>query len=63
MSENDLIKYVLENAANPTISTDTGMEAAREIAGKAKSEGIECALAGGIAMHLYGSPRLTKDVI
>jgi hypothetical protein len=57
MSESDyqrLVEYVLQNAAQPMIATDTGIEAAQEE--------IEWALAGGLAMHLYGSPRLTKDV-
>jgi hypothetical protein len=65
MSENDyqeLIGKVLQNAANPTISTDTGVEAAQQIGQLADREKIEWALAGGLAMHLYGSPRHTKDV-
>ena len=65
MSENDyhqLIERVLQNAANPTISTDTGVEAAQQIGLLATKEEIEWALAGGLAMHLYGSPRNTKDV-
>ena len=65
MSENDyqeLIGKVLQNVANPTISTDTGVEAAQQIGQLADREEIEWALAGGLAMHLYGSPRHTKDV-
>jgi hypothetical protein len=65
MSENDyqeLIGKVLQNVANPTISTDTGVEAAQQIGQIADREEIEWALAGGLAMHLYGSPRHTKDV-
>jgi hypothetical protein len=65
MSENDyeeLIKRVMQNVANPTISTDTGLEAAQEVAALAAQEEIAWAIAGGLAMHLYGSPRLTKDV-
>lgn len=65
MSENDyqeLIGRVLQNVANPTISTDTGVEAAQQIGQLANQEEIEWALAGGLAMHLYGSPRHTKDV-
>lgn len=57
-----LVERMLENAAHPTISTDTGLEAAQQIGQLASQEEIEWALAGGIAMHLYGSPRLTKDV-
>ena len=65
MSETEykqLIERVLHNVDNPTISTDTGVEAAHKIGQLATQEEIEWALAGGLAMHLYGSPRHTKDV-
>jgi hypothetical protein len=65
MSESDykeLVERMLENVASPTISTDTGVEAAQKIGRLADQEEIEWAVAGGIAMYLYGSPRLTKDV-
>ncbi|MBK7995014.1 MAG: hypothetical protein IPK14_17005 [Blastocatellia bacterium] len=57
-----LIERVLQNVANPTISTDVGVEAAQQVGKLANQEEINWALAGGLAMHLYGSPRLTKDV-
>lgn len=62
MSENEIIERVKKNVENPTISTDTGLEATQEIGEIAEKEDIEWALVGGIAMYLYGSPRLTKDV-
>lgn len=65
MSESEyqeLVKRVMQNVANPTISTDTGLEAAQEVAAIAAREEIEGAIAGELAMHLYGSSRLTKDV-
>lgn len=62
MSEKDLIEKVEQNIKSPTISTDTGLEAAQEIGKTADFENVEWALVGGIAMYLYGSPRLTKDV-
>ncbi len=65
MSENDyqqLIDRMVQNVASPTISTDTGIEAVQQIAQRAALEEIEWAVAGGLAMHIYGSPRLTKDV-
>ncbi len=62
MSEEELIERVKKNVESPTISTDTGLKAAKEIGAIANSEEIEWALVGGIAMYLYGSPRLTKDV-
>lgn len=62
MSENEIIELVKKNVENPTISTDTGLEAAQKIGKIAEGEKVDWALAGGVAMYLYGSPRLTKDV-
>ena len=62
MSENEIIERVQKNVEAPTVSSDTGLEAARELGKIAETEQIEWAIAGGIAMYLYGSPRLTKDV-
>ena len=65
MSEDDykqLVERVLQDTANLMIATDTGIEAAQKAGQLAAQEEIEWALAGGLAMHLYGSPRLTKDV-
>ncbi len=62
MSDNEIIERVQKNVESPTISTDTGLEAARKIGKIAEGENVEWALVGGIAMYLYGSPRLTKDV-
>jgi hypothetical protein len=62
MSDDELIERVRKNVESPTISTDVGLEAAQKIGETATSENVSWALAGGIAMYLYGSPRLTKDV-
>ena len=65
MSENEyqrLISRMLENTAVPMISSDTGMEAAQQMGQLATQEEIEWAVAGGLAMYIYGSPRMTKDV-
>lgn len=63
MSEKELIEYIEQNLENsPMIDTETGISAIRELAEIAEKEKVEWALAGGIALHLYGSPRLTKDV-
>jgi hypothetical protein len=65
MSENDyqqLVERMLENVASPMISSDTGVEAAQKIGQLAAREAVEYAIAGGLAMYFYGSPRLTKDV-
>ncbi len=63
MSEKELIEYIENNLENsPMIDTETGISAVKKLAEIAAKENIEWALAGGIAMHLYGSPRMTKDV-
>lgn len=65
MSENEykkLVERILENTSVPMISSDTGMEAAKQIGEIAAQEEIEWAVAGGLAMYIYGSPRMTKDV-
>lgn len=65
MSESDyqrIVEKMLANAANPTLATGTGLEAAQQVGQLTVQEEIEWALAGGLAMHLYGSPRLTKGV-
>jgi hypothetical protein len=63
MSEKELIEYIQNNLENsPMIDTETGISAVRKLAKIAEREKVDWALAGGIAMHLYGSPRLTKDV-
>ncbi len=71
MSEEDYIiseeaKKIIENALrnkeNLMIDTKTGLEATLKIGEIAKSEQVAWALVGGLAMHLYGSDRLTKDV-
>ena len=63
MSEKELIEYIQHNLENsPMIDTETGIAAIAQLARIAERENVEWALAGGIAMHLYGSPRLTKDV-
>jgi hypothetical protein len=65
MSESDyqeLVERMLENTSIQMISSDTGLEAAQKIGQLAAQEEIEWAVAGGMAMYFYGSPRLTKDV-
>ena len=57
-----LVERVLQSAANPVISTDTGVEAVQTVAQFANQEEIDWAIVGGLAMYLYGSPRLTNNV-
>jgi len=58
----ELVAKNLQNNPNPTIDTETGLEALQKMIVIAERHNVACALIGGIAMHLYGSPRLTKDV-
>lgn len=62
MSDQEIIERVQKNVESPTISTDVGLAAARQIGDIAEAESVEWALCGGMAMYLYGSGRLTKDV-
>lgn len=62
MSDEELEKLVGENMAMQTVDMELGLQTAekiREIAGKEK---VRFAIAGGLAMHLYGFERATKDV-
>ena len=45
-----------------SISTEEGLEVAKSAIKAAHEKGIVCALAGGLAMHLYGFTRATTDV-
>jgi hypothetical protein len=58
----ELVEQNLQRHPNPMIDTETGLAALRQVAVLAQEKGVEYALVGGVAMHLYGSPRLTKDV-
>lgn len=59
---NELIENNLNANPNPMIATDAGLKALKKVTVIAEKADIQWALVGGIAMHLYGSPRLTKDV-
>lgn len=62
MSEEELRKREASARQRGDISTEEGLAAAEIIFKQAEKEGIICALAGGIAMHLYGYLRATHDV-
>lgn len=62
MSEEELRKREASVRQRGDISTEEGLAAAEIIFKQAEKEGIICALAGGIAMHLYGYLRATHDV-
>ncbi|MEK7833067.1 MAG: hypothetical protein AAB401_18400 [Acidobacteriota bacterium] len=61
---NDLVKHILSNnePEKQSITTEDGVAAAETVAKIARERGIDCALAGGVAMHLYGFTRATTDV-
>jgi hypothetical protein len=46
----------------PIIRTEDGIRAARIAIDMAKSQSVQCAICGGLLMHLYGFTRATKDI-
>jgi hypothetical protein len=55
--------YIRRNVLEkPTIRTEDGLDALDELAKLARRARVRYALAGGIAMHLYGFTRATTDV-
>lgn len=66
MTTKELKNYVeknrKKNGKSTTIDTDTGLTALEQVAKTADDEGAKWALIGGIAMHIYGSDRMTSDV-
>lgn len=57
-----IIEKTFRNKENLMIDTRTGLEAILKLGEIARKNGVSWALVGGLAMHLYGSDRLTKDV-
>ncbi len=64
MSKEEIQALLRRNTApdKQSISTEEGLEVARTASKAAQAQGIVCALAGGLAMHLYGFTRATMDV-
>lgn len=63
MSDEDVQKLIAENLKRPPmLDTETGLQTARKVFEIADNNNIESALVGGVAMYLYGSDRLTKDI-
>lgn len=63
MSEEELKERIERNAAaNEMIDIAIGLKTIEAVAIVADAEAVEWALVGGLAMHLYGSLRLTRDV-
>ena len=57
-----MLERNMNSNPNPMIPTEAGVRAVKRFVPLAKKNNIDFALVGGIAMHFYGSPRLTKDV-
>jgi hypothetical protein len=62
MSQDELINRYKSAIAKRDLTTEEGLKAAAIISEQAEKEGVECALAGGIAMHIFGYLRATQDV-
>jgi hypothetical protein len=60
MSQEELIKRYKSAIAKRDLTTEEGLKAAAIVSAQAEKEGIECALAGGIAMRIFGYPRATQ---
>jgi hypothetical protein len=55
-------KRYKSSSAKQSISTEEGLEVAGKVVRKARENKIDCALCGGLAMHVYGFTRATVDV-
>ena len=64
MNKEEIQALLRRNSApdNQSISTEEGIEVAKSALKAAAEKGIVCALAGGLAMYLYGFTRATTDV-
>ncbi len=62
MSEAEIKKLIEKNLAQHTVSTETGLRVADNLQEIAEKENVDFAIAGGLAMHLYGFVRATTDV-
>ncbi len=63
MSEKELREYIAKSRQrNKMLDGDSALEAIAKVAELARKENIDWALVGGVAMAMYDSPRLTKDV-
>ena len=55
-------KQYKSSASKQSISTEEGLDVASKIVKEAQENKVDCALCGGLAMHLYGFTRATVDV-
>ncbi|HXU34872.1 MAG TPA: DUF2442 domain-containing protein [Blastocatellia bacterium] len=50
------------SSSRPSISTEEGLDIANKMVRTADENSVNCALCGGLAMHIYGFTRATVDV-
>lgn len=50
------------SSSRPSISTEEGLDIANKMVRTAEENRVNCALCGGLAMHVYGFTRATVDV-
>ena len=63
MSEKELQEFITKSRQrNKMLDEESAMEAIAKVGELAKQDDIDWALVGGVAMAMYDSPRLTKDV-
>ena len=62
MSDEELQRLVEQNLVSTSVSKQTGLKVAQKIKEIADRENVKFMIAGGLAMHLYGFERATKDV-
>jgi hypothetical protein len=55
-------KQYKASSGTQSISTEEGLIVANEIVKEARKHKVDCALCGGLAMHVYGFTRATVDV-
>ena len=55
-------KQYKSSAAKQSISTEEGLDVASKVVKEAQENKVDCALCGGLAMHVYGFTRATVDV-
>ena len=55
-------KQYNSSSGRKSISTEEGLKVAEEIVKQARKLKVDCALCGGLAMHIYGFTRATVDV-
>lgn len=55
-------KQYKSSSVSQSISTEEGLDVASKVVRKAQENKIDCALCGGLAMHVYGFTRATVGV-